>query len=283
MPPDASPPPCLPTADQLAVLTPRERWTFAVADFFVKHLRGWAAAWNSTFMVLLTWLATCRRLHVQGLEHLAPYDRRSRMLMVANHRSFFDFFQIMAVLYRRTGLGRRPLFPVRGTFFYDHPLGPTVNFLMSGMSMFPPILRRRAALPFNEYALDRCVAELRRPGTLVGIHPEGTRNKGDDPYKLLRASRGVGRVALMSLDTPVLPVFVLGAENNLLTEIKRNFLEPRRYPLFVVFGPPVDLQDLAERAEEPRAWKEAARRCVQSIEALGDQQKAMAGALSTDP
>ncbi len=61
---------------------------------------------------------------------------------------------------------------------------------MSGMRMFPPVLRgesiRRRAT-FNEYSIQRTIEELQIPGTVMGLHPEGTRNKDDDPYKLLRA------------------------------------------------------------------------------------------------
>lgn len=266
--------PQLPVPDRelLQLLTPVERRNFWLSDLFMRRMRGWAALWNSTFMAVLTGLASSRRLHVHGIKYIDRYGPQDRLILVANHRSFFDFFQVMSITFGRTRLGRRVFFPVRSTFFYDHPLGAPVNLLMSGMSMFPPILRRRSALPFNEWALDRCVAELQVPGTVVGIHPEGTRNKNDDPYRLLRASRGVGRIALQSLDTPVIPIFVIGAGNDLLEEIRRNLFEPERYPLDVVFGPPIRFDDLAETADNPRTWKKAAARCVTAIEALGQVQ-----------
>ncbi|MCK6503574.1 1-acyl-sn-glycerol-3-phosphate acyltransferase [Myxococcota bacterium] len=268
------PPVPRPTAAQLEPLSSLERRCFAAADLFMRRLRWWSVLWNSTFMVVLTWLATGRRMRVQGLEHVADLGPTDRVLLVANHRSFFDFFQVMAVAFARLHLGRRLIFPVRSTFFYDHPLGPLVNFLMSGMSMFPPILRSRAGVRFNEYALDRCVAELQAPGTVVGIHPEGTRNKGPDPYTLLRVTRGVGRVALQAgPGVRVVPIFVLGGENNLAEEVRRNFLEPARYPLDVMFGPAVELSDLSGRGEDAAAWKEAARRCVAGIEALAEEHR----------
>lgn len=262
-----------PTEAQLAPLSKLERRTFRAADWFVRHMRWWATLWNYTFMAGLTWLACSRRLRVSGLEHVADLGPRDRALLVANHRSFFDFFQVMSVANRDTRLGRRLFFPVRSTFFYDHPLGPLVNLLMSGMSMFPPIMRHRSGVRFNEYALDRCVAELQVPGTVVGIHPEGTRNKGPDPYTLLRVTRGVGRVALQARGVRVVPIFVLGGGNDLPLEIVRNFTARERYPLDVMFGPAVDLSDLVDRAEDAAAWKEAARRCVEAIEALGAEHR----------
>lgn len=271
---EAVPPVPRPTAAQLEPLSSLERRCYGVADWFMRRMRWWSVLWNSTFMVLLTRLATSRRLRVEGLQHLSDLGPQGRVLLVANHRSFFDFFQVMSVVFARLDLGKRLIFPVRSTFFYDHPLGPLINFLMSGMSMFPPILRSRAGVRFNEYALDRCVAELQAPGTIVGIHPEGTRNKGPDPYKLLRVTRGVGRVALQAgPGVRVVPVFVLGGENNLAEEMRRNYLEPGRYPLDVMFGPAIDLSDLAGRGQDAAAWKEAAHRCVAGIEALAEEHR----------
>ena len=119
--------------------------------------------------------------------------------------------------------------------------------------------------------------ELGRDGTIIGIHPEGTRNKEKDPYRLVRVTRGVGRVALAVPHVPVIPIFVLGAGNDLLGEIGNNLFARTPRPLWVVFGPPVDLSDLVPRAAEPAAWKEAARRCVTAIEALGQEQRRLAG------
>lgn len=225
-------------------------------------------------MANLVGIASRRRLRVEGIEHLQGLGPEARVLLVANHRSFFDFFLIMSVLHARTRLSLRCFFPVRSTFFYDHPLGPVVNLLMSGMAMFPPIMRHRSGVRFNDYALVRCAAELQVPGTIVGIHPEGTRNKEPDPYTLLKVTRGVGRVALAAGAVPVVPIFVLGCGNNLLTEIGHNLFRPLDRPLDVMFGPPIDLSDLAERAEDPAAWKIAANRCAAGIEALGAMHRA---------
>mgnify|MGYP001480307136 CR=1 FL=1 len=37
-----------------------------------------------------------------------------------------------------------------------------------------------------------------QPGTVVGLHPEGTRGKGPDPYTFLPAQPGVGKLALVA-------------------------------------------------------------------------------------
>jgi 1-acyl-sn-glycerol-3-phosphate acyltransferase len=141
-------------------------------------------------MGALIYSCSARRFDIHGLENLAPYGKKDSVLLVANHRSFFDFFTIAALCYWRTKLTKRIFFPVRQNFFYDHPLGPSVNAIMSGMRMFPPVMRDKEKKPFNNYVIQRCIEELNREdiGTVLGIHPEGTRNKGD-AHTFCRAAR----------------------------------------------------------------------------------------------
>src|SRR6187551_1521844 len=69
--------------------------------------------------------------HVFGRERLPPLDReQGSILVVANHRSFFDLYVITAEL-MRAKMKKRIIFPVRSKFFYDHPLGFLVNLLAS--------------------------------------------------------------------------------------------------------------------------------------------------------
>jgi 1-acyl-sn-glycerol-3-phosphate acyltransferase len=168
----------------LKLLHPLERVSFELADFVNTRMPGVAQAWNTAFMGFMLYGAGGRRLDVRGLENV-PYGKKDRILLVANHRSFFDFYVITAIMFWRTNFSKRILFPVRSTFFYDHPLGPLMNATMSGMAMFPPILRDKKRKAFNRYSIQRSLEELRKPGTVMGLHPEGTRNKSDDPYSFL--------------------------------------------------------------------------------------------------
>src|SRR5690606_16582166 len=174
-----------------------------------------------------------RRYRVRGEDVISSFEPEDRVLLVANHRSFFDFFVITFVNVTHSRLGRRAFFPVRSTFFYEHPLGGVVNLLMSGMMMYPPVFRDRRRLRFNLLSLRRLVDELKVPGTVVGIHPEGTRGKGPDPYELLPVQFGVGRVALEAEGARVVPVFIVGMTNNLALETVRNWLFPDAYPIDV--------------------------------------------------
>lgn len=265
-----------PTPEQLAPLTRLERVSFELADFFARPaLTPLSAAWNSAFMGGLIWTCGGRRFTIRGLENLAPFGKKDSIVLVANHRSFFDFFSITAILYWRTRLTKRIFFPVRQNFFYDHPTGPLVNAVMSGMRMFPPVMREKEKRPFNNYSVARCIAELDREdiGTVLGIHPEGTRNKGEDPYSFLPAQPGVGRIALGSRRAYVIPVFAVGMAQSILGEIKLNTLKPQAHPIDMYFGAPLDFSDLRPKANMITAQKRAADRCLDAIKELAERQR----------
>jgi 1-acyl-sn-glycerol-3-phosphate acyltransferase len=270
-----------PNQEQLAALTPVERAAFEIGDFSSRFLSVPAMAWNTVVMGAMLYATAGRRLNTHGLEHLSKFRAPERVLIVCNHRTFFDFFVITAVVYWRTKLSHRILFPVRSSFFYDNPIGPVVNAAMSGMRMFPPVLRgesiRRRAT-FNEYSIRRTVEELTVPGTVMGLHPEGTRNKDDDPYKLLRARAGVGRIALESPQARIIPAFVLGMGNNLPKEFGNNFFRANETRIDAFFGPEILLDDLRMLPASPQTARRASERMLDAIRDLGEAHKKHVGA-----
>jgi 1-acyl-sn-glycerol-3-phosphate acyltransferase len=215
--------------------------------------------------------------HVHGLERLPPWDPSGSVLCVANHRSFYDLYVVTANLVAR-GLPHRLLFPVRSNFFYDHPLGPVVNGVMSFFAMYPPIFRDKKRAALNLAGLDEVAALLRRGGFFVGIHPEGTRKKDDDPYTFLPAQSGVGRV-IHKARVPVLPVFVNGLQNDFVRQV-RSGLTRTGEPIHIVFGEPIDFGDLLSLPGSPRTYKRVADRCLEVIGALGQEEKAYRAAAS---
>ena len=257
-------------------MTRFERTAFEIADFFSRpSLTPLSAGWNSAFMGGLIYSCGSRRFEIHGLERMQRYGKKDSILLVANHRSFFDFFSITAILYWRTQLTKRIFFPVRQSFFYDNPAGPFVNALMSGMRMFPPVMRDKEKRGFNNYVLARCIEELNREdiGTVLGLHPEGTRNKGPDPYSFLPAQFGVGRVALGATRAHVIPVFALGMGQSIVGEWKMNALAPKDHPVDMYFGEPIDFEDLRPKANLITTQKRAADRCLDAIKALAEQQR----------
>ena len=269
-----------PSKEQLSALTPMERVAFTVGDLSSRHLGTASKAYNTVVMGAMLWGASCRRLRVHGLEHLLRYGKKDCVLVVANHRTFFDFFVITAVVYWKTRLSHRILFPVRSNFFYDHPLGPLVNGAMAGMTMFPPVLRtddKQKRTVFNEYSVQRSIEELAVPGTTMGLHPEGTRNKGPDPYAMLRARPGVGKIALSSPHAHVIPAFVLGMGNQLPKEYVYNWLYADTHRVDAMFGPELDLSDLRREPVTKETSQLASERMVDAIGALAARHRAQFG------
>lgn len=216
--------------------------------------------------------ATERLRHVHGLERLPPLDGKSSIILVSNHRSFFDLYVATAVLVRR-GLPLRILFPVRSTFFYDHPLGPVVNGLMSFFAMYPPIFRDRKRALLNLASLDETARLLAGGGFFVGVHPEGTRNKTGDPYTLLPPQSGIGRL-IRAAGVPVVPVFVNGLGNDLARQVAGG-ISGRGTPIHVVFGAPIDFGPLTSAPDGPAAHKRIAEACLSAIRALGEEERAL--------
>jgi 1-acyl-sn-glycerol-3-phosphate acyltransferase len=264
-----------PTKEQLAQLTRTERFWFRVADFCLRHFKSPIIVWNHLNMIQGARIILGPRWVVHGAEHLAPLTKQDRFVIVANHRSFFDFYAIGGILWTRSRLSKHFLFPVRAPFFYDSWAGGLVNGWMSGFYMFPPILRSKEGREFNNYALDRMVAELERPGQLLGIHPEGTRGKGDDPTVMLKTQPGVGRIVLAAPQTRVLPVFITGMSNSMWTEFKRSWLGRAPFPIDVYFGAPIDFDDLRQEGQRMTVALRAAHRAMDGVKALAESHRAL--------
>jgi 1-acyl-sn-glycerol-3-phosphate acyltransferase len=207
---------------------------------------------------------------VHGVERLPAWDPDGSVICVANHRSFFDLYITTAELVAQ-GLPHRILFPVRSNFFYDHPLGPLVNGVMSFFAMYPPIFRDRKRAALNLASLDETAALLRRGGFFVGLHPEGTRKKDDDPYTFLPAQSGVGRIIHKARCT-VVPVFVNGLLNDLVKQVGTG-LARRGRPVHIVFGAPIDFGSLLQSPGSPKTYKRIAETCLEVIGELGQEEK----------
>jgi 1-acyl-sn-glycerol-3-phosphate acyltransferase len=213
-------------------------------------------------------LTNLRQVH--GVERLPELRADESFLLVSNHRSFFDLYAVSAYLVA-SGLPHRLLFPVRANFFYDNPLGPLVNGVMSFFAMYPPIFRQPSRAAFNLAGLDEIVRLLKQGGVFVGVHPEGTRKKDDDPYTLLPPQSGVGRL-IYHAGVPVIPVFINGLGNSIPKQVAGNVTK-KGSPVHIVFGAPIDFGDLREVAPSPRAYKRLSERALEAIHGLGQEEK----------
>ncbi len=246
------------------------RWTFepGLIDRVIRRLqRAIGSTWIHHF--------TKHLREVHGLERLPALRPEQSFILVCNHRSFFDLYVVMGELVRR-GLPQRIIFPVRSKFFYTSPLGLFVNGVMSFFAMYPPIFRERKQAALNLTSLDELVWILRRGGVFAGIHPEGTRNKDADPYTLLPAQRGVGRV-IRGARVPVIPVFINGLINDLPRQIASNF-DGTGTRIIAVFGAPVDFGDLLEQPDSPKTHQALADRALAAVAALGEEERQLRAA-----
>lgn len=213
---------------------------------------------------------TGRLWEVHGLEHTRVEAPRG-VIMVSNHRSFFDMYLTCSMLHFESGLTKRLFFPVRSGFFYDRLLGTLLNLAISGGSMWPPVFRDEARRDLNRLGLEQLAAVL-GPGALVGIHPEGRRGTGPDPYELLPVKAGLGRlIAVCHPDVMVLPYFTLGSGNRFVQEVRRNFRPPGRRgePVRMRFGAPLRAGAL-QALGDPMAMTEAV---MDVVRALGEEDR----------
>jgi len=268
-----------PTAEELAALSPLERFNFRLA--WRMNRGAWKRFWTfcqRRLGALWIHLATYNIMRVYGLEHVESAERDRPLLLVANHRSFFDMYAVSSVLFRRTRWRKRLFFPVRGRFFYDSPVGPFVNFLMGWWSMFPPffaggenpLTEKRAFDKFSMRLLTSLCAE--GAGNVIGFHPEGTRNKSSDPYSFLRPQPGVGKL-IKDARPQVVPVFIAGLGNDLKRQVLGNWRGGE--PIRIHFGPPVDFHEFYEKRDSVRAYKEIADYVMSKIAELGEQDRAL--------
>ena len=230
-------------------------------------LRGISYAWVRA--------GIANRILADGVDELMDLHPPGGVMFVANHRSFFDqYCMLLACFMGPVPWARRLFFPVRSNFFYDHPLGMFVNHGVAGGAMYPPIYRQSERRALNDEALDKMVEILQTPGNVLGMHPEGTRGKGPDPYAFLPAQPGVGKLALVGKPM-VIPAFILGLGNNFLHDVRLNFAKDarRNHAIIAVFGKPLDYSDLLLEKPRPTLYKKTADRFMAEIKKLSEREK----------
>jgi len=265
----------LPTKEQLDLLSRTERNGF----WLVRRMNTgqWKRFW--TFCQrhvgsLWIYLATYNLMNVFGIENFERTDIKRPVLLVANHRSFFDMYTVSSVLFRRT---RRPMtlyFPVRAKFFYDSRIGWFVNLVMGWWAMYPPFFRERGdsrKREFDKFSVGELVRLCSEPKpNVIGFHPEGGRNLDPDPYSFMPAQPGIGKV-IYDAHPQVLPVFIAGLGNDLPKQILGNWTGGEKVRIW--FGEPIDLSSFYERRDSIRTHKEMGDMLMQKISDLGEMDR----------
>jgi 1-acyl-sn-glycerol-3-phosphate acyltransferase len=271
--------PLRPEPDEIAVLNAVERAGFHLTRRMNYGL--WKRLWTfgqRHVGSLWIYLATYNLMNVYGIENVENADHERPLLLVANHRSFFDMYTVSSVMFRRT---RRPLqlyFPVRAKFFYTNPAGWFVNLVMGWWSMYPPFFReekeavKRQFDKFSIRELNRICSEGR--GHIIGFHPEGKRNLNDDPYSFLPAQPGIGKV-IYSTKPQVIPVFIAGLGNDLPKQILGNWRGGEQIRIW--FGEQLDLNEFYEQGDRIRTHKAISDYLMEKIAELGERDKTQFG------
>jgi len=261
-----------PTDEELSRLGAMERAGFNLVHRM--NLGLWKRLW--TFCQrhigsLWIFLATYNLMNVYGLEHVERTDVDRPLLLVANHRSFFDMYTVSSVLFRRTKRPMRLYFPVRARFFYDSLLGWFVNLVMGWFSMYAAFFREANEADkreFDKYSVRRLV-QLCSYGSahIIGFHPEGKRNLNPDPYSFLPAQPGIGKI-IYAARPQVIPVFIAGLGNDLPKQIMGNWRGGEK--VRIRFGEPVELGSFYEKGDRLRTHKEIADHLMNRISQLAE-------------
>ena len=268
-----------PAPDEIAVLSGFERVAFRL----VRRMNqgSWKRFWTWCQRVLgAGWihLSTYNLMQVHGIERLDETSRERPILIAANHRSFFDMYTVSTALFRQTKWRKQLFFPVRGRFFYQSLTGLFVNLVMGWWSMYPPFfasgdnpLREKRA--FDKYSF-RLLSELCRQGAgnVIGFHPEGTRNKNDDPYSYLPAQPGVGKL-IKDASPQVIPVFIAGLGNDLPRQVLGNWTGGPK--IRIHFGAPIDFTQYLSKKDHMRTYKEISEVVMRKIADLGEQDRSL--------
>ncbi|HEU4405238.1 MAG TPA: lysophospholipid acyltransferase family protein [Polyangiaceae bacterium] len=273
--------PARPTPDELALLSGFERLAFRLCAE-ANHrpaLKRAGHAYLRQVGARFVYACLGNRMRIDGLEAVRRLAPDRGVVLASNHRSFFDLYAIACVLMReRVPWVERMYFPVRSNYFYDRPDGVLLNAAIAALSMYPPVMRDAGRRPFNQFATRLLGGLLREPGTLVGIHPEGRRNRDPDPYALLPAQPGVGQMVHEARPI-VLPVFLRGLTNDFLGQTWQNVTH-RGEPLTIVFGEPLAFGSALEGPARLRTYKRLADEVLAAIAALGERERAFRAGLA---
>ena len=258
------------------MLSPIERLNVEVAVRMnrepMKGFWTWCqAAFGATWIALVTG----RLLRVQGLEHARSAFARGPLLLVANHRSYFDMFVVSSVLHRELEGKKRLYFPVIGQYYYQSLVGLALNQFVALWSMFPPLFALPTHAASDRFALDLLVELCSQgPGSILGIHPEGGRNRDPDPYSFMRFQPGTGKI-IHAARPIVIPTFIAGLDNDVASQVRRNWSGGT--PIRIWFGEPVNLDAALALPAKGSTYKHITDSVMDRVRALAEQDRAAYG------
>ncbi len=262
--------------DLLQSLAPLERLHYRAAwRFNQEPFKRFMALFQYTLGAIFIRSITARRTRVYGMEHVRSASLERPLLLVANHRSYFDMFLISSEIFRQTRVRRHLYFPIMGTHYYQSVAGLLINATIGFWTMFPPLFARPSHREIDRHSLETLVG-LCSEGqcTMIGIHPEGGRNTDPDPYTFRRVQPGTGRI-IHAARPQVIPVFVVGLENTVWAQIAANWRATA--PIRIHFGAPLDLTALCALPPKGSTYKTLTDHVMDRVRDLMEQDRAIHG------
>lgn len=187
------------------------------------------------------------RVQLEGIDNV-PDDGGA--VLACNHLSFVDSIILPVNL-------PRPVYFLGKSDYWD---SWRTRWFFQGTGVVP--VYRQGGEQGN--ASLRTGVEILSRGDLLGIYPEGTRSPDG---RLYRGKTGPVRMALEA-DVPIIPCAVRGTDRAMPTG---SYL-PRRHPVTVRYGQPMDLSRYRERREDPFALRSATDELMYEIMMLSGQE-----------
>ena len=214
-------------------------------------------------------------------ERLTKANYDNGILVCANHRSYVDNFAIAVRAMRYIPKDVRMIAPARTEGIFDAPYGVFVNFFLTFMNIYPPVVRSSRGSMWGKQVIQILTDLLLKGRSAVFIHPEGGRNKGDDPYKLLPAKPGLGKI-IHSTRTEVFPVFLQGFPKKPKEFISANYGKNKcKAPLVhAIMGESIDFSRERAMPASPEIYREIGRRLMDAIEALSVEERQLRAQLA---
>lgn len=187
------------------------------------------------------------RLRVEGLERV---PERGGAILACNHLSFLDSVVLPLNLPRPVYfLGKAEYFESWRTRWFFRAAGVV------------PVHREGGSRA--EESLEEG-AELVAGGDLLGVYPEGTRSPDG---RLYRGKTGPVRIALRA-GAPIIPCAVVGTDRAMPIASRL----PRRFPVTVRYGRPLDLSAYEAGGEQPAVLRAATDELMYQILSLSAQE-----------
>ncbi len=187
------------------------------------------------------------RVSLEGLDNV-PTDEPA--VLACNHRSFVDSIILPLNV-------PRPVYFLGKADYWD---SWRTRWFFQGTGVVP-VYRDGGN---KDDASLRTGVEILRRGELLGIYPEGTRSPDG---RLYRGKTGPVRMALEA-DVPVVPCAIEGSD----IALPSGSYRPRRHPVRVTYGEPLDLSRYRDRRDDPFVLRSATDELMYEIMMLSGQE-----------